>query len=122
MTGVAGPDAVGVSWPGRRVTSGPVGESLVDGFGRYIDCWLDAVPVSSSPSRPSIELAARAPPLISRPTTIPTPASAAMPEMTGWPSLSLIARPSVAGVPGSDVPILGQDPRAIQTPCSAGVV
>src|SRR6187399_1516274 len=83
--------AVGVSSPGWSVICGPVSCTVSDGVGRYIDCWLDAVPSSSPPPRPSIELAASAPPLTRIPTTTPTPTRAASPEMTGWPSSSFNA-------------------------------
>ena len=34
--------ALGVSWPGRSVTCGPVSVAVAEGMGRYIDCLLDA--------------------------------------------------------------------------------
>src|SRR5215212_619807 len=112
--GGASDDAVpdGVSSPGCSVICGPLSCPVSEGLGRYIDCWLDAVPLSSSPPRPRIELAASAPPLTRRPTTTPTPTSAARPEMTGWPSSSFNAEVLPwAGCWGYDPIILGHDPR-----------
>ena len=72
---------VGVGSPGCKVICGPDWTTVSDdGLGRYIDCWLDAVPPSSSPLSPSNEVAASAPPLTSNPTTTPTPTSATRPE------------------------------------------
>jgi len=76
-------DELGNSSPGCSVICGPVWDSVAEGLGRYIDCWLDVVPSSPSSPSPSTELPASAAPLTSSPTTTPTPTRATSPAMIG---------------------------------------